>query len=180
MPIADNFIARSRYWLTKEYPIKIRHCVDVLPRTAVWARPNPGSNSVGNLLVHLTGNVTAWILGGVGARAVQRYRAGEFAQQDGAEAGKLLANLEAVLNEADSVLAGLTEADLERSLVIQDRETTVLAAVYHVVEHFAMHTGQIVYMTKLYAPGKIQFYEDSGGLAIPTWHRGTSLDEAPH
>jgi uncharacterized damage-inducible protein DinB len=180
MPIGDNFIARSRYWLTKEYPIKIRHCVDVLPKAAVWARPNPGSNSVGNLLVHLMGNVTEWILGGVGGRPVQRYRAGEFAQQDGAEAGKLLANLEAVLNEADSVLARLTEADLERSLVIQDRETTVLAAVYHVVEHFAMHTGQIVYMTKLYAPGKIQFYEDAGGLAIPTWHRGTSLDEAPH
>jgi uncharacterized damage-inducible protein DinB len=180
MPVAENFIARSRYWLTKEYPIKIRHCVEALPRAAVWARPNDGSNSVGNLLVHLTGNVTEWILGGVGGRPVQRYRAGEFAQRDGAEASKLLANLEVVLNEADGVLATLTEADLERSLVIQDRDTTVLAAVYHVVEHFAMHTGQIIYMTKIYAPGKIHFYEDEGGLARPTWHRGTSLDEAPH
>ncbi|HEY4734996.1 MAG: DinB family protein [Gemmatimonadaceae bacterium] len=180
MPVAESFIARSRYWLTKEYPIKIRHCVEALPRAAVWARPNDGSNSVGNLLVHLTGNVTEWILGGVGGRPVQRYRAGEFAQRDGAEASKLLANLEVVLNEADGVLATLTEADLERSLVIQDRDTTVLAAVYHVVEHFAMHTGQIIYMTKIYAPGKIHFYEDEGGLARPTWHRGTSLDEAPH
>ncbi|MFL5524095.1 MAG: DinB family protein [Gemmatimonadaceae bacterium] len=180
MPVAENFIARSRYWLTKEYPIKIRHCVEALPRAAVWARPNDGSNSVGNLLVHLTGNVTEWILGGVGGRPVQRYRAGEFAQRDGAEASKLLANLEVVLNEADGVLGTLTEADLERSLVIQDRDTTVLAAVYHVVEHFAMHTGQIIYMTKIYAPGKIHFYEDEGGLARPTWHRGTSLDEAPH
>jgi len=180
MPVAESFIARSRYWLTKEYPIKIRHCVEALPRPAVWARPNDGSNSVGNLLVHLTGNVTEWILGGVGGRPVQRYRAGEFAQRDGAEASKLLANLEVVLNEADGVLATLTEADLERSLVIQDRDTTVLAAVYHVVEHFAMHTGQIIYMTKIYAPGKIHFYEDEGGLARPTWHRGTSLDEAPH
>jgi uncharacterized damage-inducible protein DinB len=180
MPVAESFIARSRYWLTKEYPIKIRHCVEALPRAAVWARPNDGSNSVGNLLVHLTGNVTEWILGGVGGRPVQRYRAGEFGQRDGAEASKLLANLEVVLNEADGVLATLTEADLERSLVIQDRDTTVLAAVYHVVEHFAMHTGQIIYMTKIYAPGKIHFYEDEGGLARPTWHRGTSLDEAPH
>jgi len=180
MPVAESFIARSRYWLTKEYPIKIRHCVEALPRAAVWARPNDGSNSVGNLLVHLTGNVTEWILGGVGGRPVQRYRAGEFAQRDGAEASKLLANLELVLNEADGVLATLTEADLQRSLVIQDRDTTVLAAVYHVVEHFAMHTGQIIYMTKIYAPGKIHFYEDEGGLARPTWHRGTSLDEAPH
>ena len=180
MSIAENFLARSRYWLTKEYPIKLRHCVEALPRAAVWSRPNPTSNSVGNLLVHLTGNVSEWILGGVGGRQINRYRAGEFAQIDGAEATKLLDNLESVLREVDAVLGGLTERDLQRGLVIQDRETTVLAAIYHVVEHFSMHTGQIIFLTKMYAPGKINFYEDDGGLARPTWHRDTSLDEAPH
>ena len=180
MSVAENFLARSRYWLTKEYPIKLRHCVEALPRQAVWSRPDPSSNSIGNLLVHLTGNVTEWILGGVGGQTVSRYRAGEFSQADGADARKLLDNLETVLREADSVIAGLTERDLQRQLVIQDRETTVLAAVYHVVEHFAMHTGQIIFLTKIYAPNKIHFYEDAGGLAVPTWHRGTSLDEAPH
>ena len=180
MTIAENFVARSRYWLTKEYPIKIRRCVDALPRQVVWARPNQSSNSIGNLLVHLTGNVTEWILGGVGRRSIQRYRAGEFAQRDGADASRLLDNLEAILKDADSILAGLTEKDLERSIVIQERETTVLGAVYHVVEHFAMHTGQIISITKMYAPGKIHFYEDAGGVARPTWHKGTDLDEAPH
>jgi len=180
MTIAENFVARSRYWLTKEYPIKIRRCVDALPRQVVWARPNQSSNSIGNLLVHLTGNVTEWILGGVGRRSIQRYRAGEFAQRDGADASRLLDNLEAILKDADSILAGLTEKDLERSIVIQERETTVLGAVYHVVEHFAMHTGQIISITKMYAPGKIHFYEDAGGVARPTWHKGTALDEAPH
>jgi len=178
--VAENFIARSRYWLTKEYPIKIRHCMESLPRAVVWARPNRTSNSIGNLIVHLTGNVTEWILGGVGGRAISRYRAGEFAQRDGADGAKLVGDLETVLKEVDAVLAGLSEADLQRSLVIQDRETTVMAAIYHVVEHFAMHTGQIIMLTKMYAPGKISFYEDAGGLARPTWHRGTALDEAPH
>jgi len=178
--IAEIFVARSRYWLTKEYPIKLRHCLNALPRGAVWARPNQDSNSVGNLLIHLTGNVTEWILGGVGGRSYKRYRAGEFAQRDGADASKLMDDLEAVLREADRVLAGLTEKDLERSVVIQERDTNVLGAIYHVVEHFAMHTGQIVFLTKLYAPGRIQFYEEAGGVARPTWHRGTALDEAPH
>jgi len=178
--IAEIFVARSRYWLTKEYPIKLRHCLNALPRGAVWARPNQDSNSVGNLLIHLTGNVTEWILGGVGGRSYKRYRAGEFAQRDGADASKLMDDLEAVLREVDRVLAGLTEKDLERSVVIQERETNVLGAIYHVVEHFAMHTGQIVFLTKLYAPGRIQFYEEAGGVARPTWHRGTALDEAPH
>jgi len=180
MSVADNFIARSRYWLTKEYPIKIRHCVEVLPKAVVWARPNQASNSIGNLLVHLTGNVSEWILGGVGGRSISRFRAAEFTRRDGPDAKQLLEDLETVLKDADSVLAGLTVKDLERSIVIQDRETTILGAVYHVVEHFAMHTGQIIYMTKMYAPGKIHFYEDAGGLATPTWHKGTDLDEAPH
>jgi uncharacterized damage-inducible protein DinB len=179
MSVTDNFIARSRYWLTKEYPIKLRRCVEALPRQVVWARPNHSSNSVGNLLCHLTGNVTEWILGGVDGQEYSRYRAGEFAQAEGADGRKLLDDLESVLRKADAVLASLTEADLERALTIQNRETTVLAAIYHVVEHFAMHTGQIIFLTKMYAPGKIHFYEDEGGLARPTWHRGTSLDEAP-
>ena len=174
------FLSRSRYWLTKEYPIKLRHCVNALPHGAVWARPNAGSNSIGNLLVHLTGNVTEWILGGIGGRSVDRHRAAEFAQTEGAEAAKLLDNLETVLREVDGVLAGLSDQDLERSVLIQGRETTILGAVYHVVEHFSMHTGQIVLLTKMYAPDRIHFYEDAGGLAKPIWHRGTSLDEAAH
>ena len=180
MSVPENFLSRSRYWLTKEYPIKLRHCVNALPRSALWARPNQSSNSIGNLLVHLTGNVTEWILGGIGGRSITRYRAGEFAQTDGADGSKLLDNLEAVLREAGDILAGLTEKDLDRSIVIQDRDTTVLAAVYHVVEHFSMHTGQIIVLTKIYAPDKIHFYEDARGLAHPTWHRGTTLDEAAH
>lgn len=174
------FLSRSRYWLTKEYPIKLRHCVNALPREMAWARPNDASNSIGNLLVHLTGNVTEWILGGVGGKTISRYRAGEFAQKDGRDASQLLDDLEAILLKADSVLAGLSAKDLERSIVIQGRETTVLGAIYHVVEHFAMHTGQIVFLTKIYAPDKIHFYEDASGLARPIWHQGTALDEAAH
>lgn len=180
MSVTENFIARSRYWLTREYPIKLRHCVKALPRQAVWARPNHSCNSIGNLLLHLTGNVSEWILGGIGGRQVSRHRAGEFAQRQGADADQLLDKLEVVLREADTVLAGLTDADLQRSVAIQGRDTTVLAAVYHVVEHFAMHTGQIIFLTKMYAPDKIHFYEDAGGVARPLWHRGAALDEAPH
>jgi uncharacterized damage-inducible protein DinB len=178
--IAEIFIARSRYWLTKEYPIKIRRCVEAVPDSAIWARSDEGSNSIGNLLVHLAGNVTEWIVGGVGGKAYERHRAAEFEQTEGQDGTSLVDNLERVLRDADSVLAGLVEADLERSIVIQNRDTTVIGAIYHVVEHFAMHTGQIVLLAKAHAPGKIRFYEDAGGLAHPIWHRGTALDEAPH
>src|SRR4026209_1410255 len=168
MSAEEIFISRSRYWLTKEYPITLRHCVNALPHDAVWERPNETSNSIGNLLIHLTGNVTEWILGGVGGQTISRYRAGEFAQKTGRDGQALLNDLEAVLAKADSVLAGLNATTLERSIVIQGRQTTVVAAIYHVLEHFAMHSGQIILLTKLYAPDKIKFYEDAGGLARPT------------
>jgi uncharacterized damage-inducible protein DinB len=178
--VAEIFVARSRYWLTKEYPIKLRHCIEALPGNAVWARPNATSNSVGNLFVHLAGNVTEWILGGVGGQTISRNRAAEFAQGAGADGIRLLDDLEIVLQKADAVLADLGQEDLNHRITIQGRGTTVLGAVYHVVEHFAMHTGQIVLLTKIYAPDKIHFYEDAGGLARPTWHLGTALDEAAH
>jgi uncharacterized damage-inducible protein DinB len=180
MSATEIFLSRSRYWLVKEYPIKIRRCVEVLPASAVWARPNATSNSIGNLLVHLAGNVTEWILGGIGVQTINRNRAEEFAREQGQDARKLIDDLERVLEKADSVLGRLTADDLERPLVIQARETTVLGAIYHVVEHFSMHTGQIILLTKIYAPNKVHFYEDAGGLARPVWHQGTALDEAAH
>lgn len=178
--IAEEFIARSRYWLVKEYPIKIGHCIKALPDEAIWSRSNAASNSIGNLIIHLTGNVTEWIIGGVGGKSYERNRSREFAQQTGGSGAVLLERLNAVLREADSVLAGVTEADLEKKIVIQARETTVLSAIYHVVEHFSMHTGQIVLLTKIHAPGDIRFYDDSTGDARPLWHEGTGLQEAPH
>jgi hypothetical protein len=124
--------------------------------------------------------VSEWILGGIGGQSIKRYRAGEFSQRDGAEGATLLANLEAVLLRADEVLAGLTEQRLQQPIRIQGRETTVLGAIYHVVEHFAMHTGQIVFLTKIYAPGTIHFYEDATDVARPLWQEGYQLEEAAH
>ena len=178
--IAEDFLARSRYWLVKEYPLKLGHCIYALPASAVWARSDPRSNSIGNLLIHLSGNVTEWIIGGVGGKKIERNRDQEFAQQEGGSGADLLARLEGVLREADAILAKLTEADLRQRLSIQGRETTVLGAIYHVVEHFAMHTGQIILLTKSYTPGAIRFYEDAGGLARPVWHEGKGLDEPAH
>ena len=107
MIAAEIFISRSRYWLTKEYPIKLRHCASALPREAVWARPSKGSNSVGNLLVHLTGNVTEWILGGVGRQSIKRHRASEFAQTEGADAGTLLDSIVRYFHPASSLTRSL-------------------------------------------------------------------------
>ena len=165
----QTFLERSRYYLGEEYPVKIRQCVLALPEDALWARANESSNSIANLLLHLAGNVRQWLVGGVGGFPVTRDRPAEFAARDGPDAATLLETLESAVREADSVMVGLSEADLLQPRTIQGRETTVLAAIYHVVEHFAMHTGQIVLLTKASSPGAVQFYDDSVATATPMW-----------
>src|SRR5215470_16813387 len=105
MDISATFLERSRYYLCTEYRIKLRAAVESLPNGALWSRPNAESNSVGNLLAHLTGNVRQWIVSGVGGAPDVRDRAGEFGAREGADAATLLSALDAVLDEADKVLA---------------------------------------------------------------------------
>ena len=163
------FLERSRYYLAYEYPTKIRLAVEPLDETAIWKRANEESNSIGNLLLHLAGNIRQWIVSGIGGEASDRNRSAEFAATSGYTKSELLSMLGASVKDADDVLAGLTEGDLDRQVTIQGRDTTVLAAVYHVVEHFSMHTGQIIMLAKMHRPGAVKFYEDAGGTAIPLW-----------
>jgi uncharacterized damage-inducible protein DinB len=166
---AEAFLERSRYYLSSEYLPKLRQCVAALPEDAVWRRANDSSNSIGNLLLHLAGNVRQWIVGGVGGRPVKRDRAAEFSARDGPAGAALIENLAKALAAADSVMAGLTVEDLVRPCTIQKRNLTVLEAIYHVVEHFAMHTGQVVLLTKAYSPDRIHFYDNSTPAARPVW-----------
>ncbi len=163
------FLDRSRHYLAVEYPTKLRRCLDVLPSHVVWLREDEQSNSIGNLLLHLAGNVRQWIISSVGGAPDSRHRRREFEARDGAGVEELFGALRRTLDEADAVIASLTSEMLLERRMIQGREVSVLEAVYHVVEHFALHTGQIILLTKRHAPGRIRFYEDAGGLAIPRW-----------
>ena len=169
MTIEQRFLDQSRFYLATEYRAKLRAAVEALPADMLWWRANDQSNSVGNLLMHLAGNVREWIVSGVGGAPNVRNRASEFAARSGQDARALLSELDRTLDEADAVLARLSPADLDATRTIQGRDVTILDAVYHVVEHFSMHVGQIILVAKLHAPGAVQFYEDAGGLARPTW-----------
>ena len=163
------FLEAVRYFLGTEYRTQIRLAVDALPADGLWWRANDQSNSAGNLLLHLNGNVRQWILGGVGQQADERNRAAEFAARTGPSATELLATLDRTLDEVDRVLSALTPAALVELRSIQGRETTVLSALFHVTEHFSQHLGQIILIAKLRSPGAIAFYENAGGLATPVW-----------
>jgi uncharacterized damage-inducible protein DinB len=167
--VGRAFIERSRAFLTSEYIPRIRGCLRELPEGDLWWRPNAQSNSVGNLLLHLSGNVRQWIVSGVGGEPDERERHAEFEAEGGRDRAELLALLERTVTEADRVLSKLEPEELLERRVIQGTRTTVLGAVYHVVEHFGMHTGQIAYITKLRTGTDLGFYEVEDGVAHPRW-----------
>ncbi len=163
------FLEEARRYLGVEYPTKIRACLARLSNDDIWWRPNEASNSVGNLLLHLCGNIRQWIVSGVGGVPDARQRQEEFDERGPVARAELLARFDATIADAARVLTSLGAADLAAPRRIQGRDTTVLLAVFHVVEHFAMHTGQITYLTKQRSGQDLGFYRDAGGLAIPAW-----------
>src|SRR5436853_5100201 len=142
------FIDFSRALLSQDYLPKIERCLELLNDQQIWWRANPQSNSIGNLLLHLSGNVRQWIVCGLGDTSDSRDRDSEFAQREVITRDKLLARLKRTLSEADATLAKFDTDELHEKQRIQGLEVTALEAILHVVEHFSMHTGQIVLLTK--------------------------------
>jgi uncharacterized damage-inducible protein DinB len=155
--IANHFIAQSRGFLSSDYLPKIERCLEALSDEDVWWRANEGSNSIGNLLLHLEGSTRAWIIGVAGGSHSPRDRQHEFDEREQIPRAELLSRLRHTLAEADGFLARLDVDVLLERRQARDEEVTVLLAVYHAVEHFSMHTGQIIMLSKM----------RSGGLRLP-------------
>lgn len=157
------FLAFSRGKLLDEYWPRLRQCAESLTDDQLWWRPNEASNSVGNLLLHLAGNMRQWLVVPFTTSDDHRDRASEFAARSGGSARELLDRLDATVGEAVTVLERLTEADLQKTYQIQGYTVTGLDAVYHVIEHFGMHAGQIIYITKLVRGQDLGFYRQLDG-----------------
>jgi uncharacterized damage-inducible protein DinB len=133
----------------RQFSSHIEKCLVQLTDEQVWARGGENENSVGNLLLHLYGNMRQWIVAGVGGEADTRRRDAEFSERGGLTSRDLTDRLVTLVNQATAVIDGVSAQRLSERLVIQGYEVSVLDAIYHVVEHFAMHTGQIIFMTKM-------------------------------
>ena len=124
----------------------------------VWWRPNDWSNSIGNLILHLNGNVRQWLVASFNRLEDTRDRPAEFNQRAVVSGSALLAPLGAAMREASEVLARLSETDLLSPFEIQAYHVRGLDAVYQVVEHFGLHYGQILYITKMIRYEDLGFY----------------------
>jgi uncharacterized damage-inducible protein DinB len=166
---ARAFLDEARRHLRADYLPKIERCLERLTDAQVWWRVNEQSNSVGNLLLHLEGNARQWIVCGVGGAQDRRVREREFAERDELPRERLLSALRATLEEADAALARLDPSTLLESRRIQGLDVNVLAAVFHAVEHFSMHTGQIILLTKQLTGDDLAFYDFREGVPRSKW-----------
>ncbi len=154
---------------------KIERCLERLTDEQVWWRPHPEANSIGNLLLHLAGNARQWIVSGLGGVTDERQRQTEFDERSVIPRNELLGSLRTTVRDVDNVLAGLDPARLLARYPIQGTEATGLAAIFHVTEHFSMHTGQIILLTKLLTQTDLVFYDFSTGKPVHTWHEAKPI-----
>ena len=154
------FLDFSRRRLVEEWWPRLRGCVESLTEEQIWWRPNEASNSIGNLILHLDGNVRQWLVSSFNSSEDMRNRPAEFGERQLIPRAALLAKLDATIQEASAALSRLTETDLLASFHIQGYTVSGLYAVYQVVEHFAMHYGQILFVTKLLRGENLGFYRD--------------------
>jgi uncharacterized damage-inducible protein DinB len=158
--VSSLFLEHSRQKLFEQYWPRLKSCVEPLTDEQLWWRPNEACNSIGNLLLHLNGNVRQWLVASFSRLEDNRNRPAEFNQRELISASALLDQLGATIQQASEVLARLTAADLAAPYEIQGYKVSGMEAVYQVVEHFGLHYGQVLYIVKTLNGMDLGFYSE--------------------
>lgn len=150
--------------------IKIRHCLGQLTAAQIGWRPHPNGNSIGNLILHICGNLRQWTLAGVGGQSDTRDRKNEFDCREVFAADSLVRLMDLTVSEAQALIDSLSSSQLVERRSIQGFDVTVLQAIHHTTTHFVGHTHQIIYITRMILGDKYQMRwspeEDRGKLPI--------------
>ena len=137
---------------------RIQDCLGRLTSDQVWSRGSENENAVGNIVLHLCGNLRQWIGSGIGGKPDIRVRDREFAARGDIDPADLAERLRSGVEEATGIISGVTPERLMEKVKIQNYDVTVLEAIYHVIEHFAQHTGQIIFATKQLTGSDLGYY----------------------
>jgi uncharacterized damage-inducible protein DinB len=169
--VSRAFIDQARKFLRDEYLPKLERCLDKLSDEQIWWRANEQSNSIGNLLLHLSGNARQWVVCGLAGANDARVRQQEFAERRVIPRAELLQTVRQTLADVNTALAEFDHGKLLNQYPIQGTSVTALEAIFHVTEHFSMHTGQIFLLTKLLTEADLGFYDFSSGAPVHAWQK---------
>ena len=142
---------------------RIQDCLGRLTPEQIWTRRSENENAVGNLVLHLSGNVRQWIGSGVAGLPDHRNRDAEFDARGGKSAVELSEFVALRVSEATGIIRDVPVHRLTERIAPQGHDVTVLEAIAHVVEHFSMHTGQIILLTKMLTGEDLGYYSHLRG-----------------
>jgi uncharacterized damage-inducible protein DinB len=137
---------------------KIGHCLDQLSEEQVWWRPEKSMNSIGNLILHLCGNMRQWMVSGIGGAADIRQRSAEFAERGPIPKAELLSRLKQVIAETQEAFQRTDAADMARERVIQGYTVSGWGALFHTIPHFNGHTQEIISFTRMQLGDAYKFH----------------------
>jgi len=137
---------------------RIEKCLNQLTEEEVWQKPNSSSNSVGNLILHLCGNITQYIISSIGGEVDRRKRDNEFSVTSTFNKSELLSKISLTVANACRIINELSEEELLSYRLVQGYNYSGIGNIIHVVEHYSYHTGQIAFWTKLLKDKDLGFY----------------------
>lgn len=157
--IRDLLIQEVKRRLFEESIPRAKKCLGLLSEEEIWRRPNGNSNSVGNLILHLCGNVRQWLISAIGGQTDTRERQKEFDEQGPLPTTELIALLDKLQQDANKVLDEIQIETLVKPFEVQGYSETGLSILVHIVEHFSGHIGQITYIVKAQKDISTGYYE---------------------
>lgn len=155
--IFNEFKANATLHMGENIP-RIEKCLNLLTEDEVWHKPNANLNSVGNLLLHLCGNITQYIISSLGGEPDKRVRDEEFAAKGGYTKTQLFDKIRSTINTACEVINNASPEELMRLRSVQGFEYSGMGNVIHVTEHLSYHVGQIAFLTKVLKDKDLAFY----------------------
>jgi hypothetical protein len=132
-------------------------CLGKLTDEQIWRLDQANENTIGNLVLHLCGNVQQWIGWSVGGDPDTRDRAAEFSATHLLRP-ELEQKLQATMDHALDILRKFPPEQVDRVIHTQNGQSTVLEAIYQVVGHFQQHAGQVIFATKQLTGEDLRIY----------------------
>lgn len=157
--IGKALLDEAKRRLFQESLPRIHKCLSYLTDEEIWYRPNPEVVSIGNLILHLQGNITQWIISGLGGAVDHRARGLEFSETMPIAKAKLLADLDQTMSRVHDTLHMIDPATLLEQRQVQGFRETGVSIIVHVVEHFSYHVGQITFAVKSRKAVNVNYYE---------------------
>jgi uncharacterized damage-inducible protein DinB len=156
--LRDDFLKECIHHL-HEYTKRVNTCLQLLTEEQAWQKPNASSNSITNLMLHLCGNMTQYVLSSLGGVPDNRERDKEFAADGGYTKDELFAKLSTIVSKVIEVIQQQDEPSLLKTRSVQGFSMTGLSIILHITEHYSYHTGQIALLTKLMTNKDLGFYK---------------------